>query len=170
MSRRTRVGVMGAGVALVLLASALFWLTERSSPSRQPLHVLFIGNSYSNHHDMTRMVEALSKADPSGPTLRTELVSHMQKQINRVYARAARKLGAELAPVGRAWQNALDARPRPRLHSEDDSHPNPAGSYLTACVLYGTLTGRSPRDLDYHARLTPELATRLQRVAAETVD
>ena len=30
------------------------------------------------------------------------------------------------------------------LWASDGVHPTPAGTYLTACVLYATLTGRSP--------------------------
>jgi len=63
-------------------------------------------------------------------------------------SRAYRAIGAELnvpvAAVGEAWAEVLRARPDFNLYISDGSHPNPAGSYLAACVIYATLTGRSP--------------------------
>src|SRR5262249_46570037 len=54
------------------------------------------------------------------------------------------------APVGLAWQAALKARPDFALHVADKSHPNPAGSYLAACVFYATIYGQSPKGLSAH--------------------
>jgi len=87
------------------------------------------------------------------------------------YTEVAGELDAALAPVGRAWQRALERRPELELHGVDGSHPNPRGSYLAACVLYATLTGRDPRGLptlDLEG-LTAEDAAFLQEVASETV-
>ncbi|MEQ9399041.1 MAG: SGNH/GDSL hydrolase family protein [Longimicrobiales bacterium] len=52
--------------------------------------------------------------------------------------------GVPVAPVGRAWERVRTERPDLDLFTDDGSHPSPTGTYLTACVFYATLTGRSP--------------------------
>lgn len=68
----------------------------------------------------------------------------MSKIIALTYSRAAVKSGAEIAPVGLAWFQAIQKDAKLVLHSPDGSHPNVKGTYLAACVIYATLTGRSP--------------------------
>lgn len=64
--------------------------------------------------------------------------------ISRAYQEIGRQVGAPVAVVGLAWVEALRERPELELFTPDGSHPTPAGSYLTACVIYSTLTQRSP--------------------------
>lgn len=70
-----------------------------------------------------------------------------QIQLAEAYTKIGMELNAPVAPVGLAWQAALKARPDLALHVEDKSHPNPAGSYLAACVFYAVLYGQSPEGL-----------------------
>lgn len=53
------------------------------------------------------------------------------------------------------------------LYVEDGSHPSPRGTYLTACVIYASVTGRSPVGLEAPA-IVPDAAY-LQGVAAAVV-
>jgi hypothetical protein len=63
----------------------------------------------------------------------------MQKRLSRWYAEAGQLIGARVAPVGDAWlANYHDAHPL-MLHAADGSHPAPAGTYLAALVLVGTV-------------------------------
>lgn len=71
----------------------------------------------------------------------------LQSVLNKAYLSIAKELGDRVAPVGPAWKEAIDARPRLDLHQRDRSHPTPAGSYLAACVFYATLYGESPEGL-----------------------
>lgn len=71
-----------------------------------------------------------------------------QRVIARVYTDLAVEDAGLLAPVGIAWQNAMQARPKLSLYNFwDKKHPNPAGSYLTACVFYSLLFHDSPHGL-----------------------
>jgi hypothetical protein len=71
-----------------------------------------------------------------------------QPAINSVYEGVARETGAALAPVGPAWQDALEADPNLMLYRNDaDDHPAAAGTYLAACVIYSTIYRRSPEGL-----------------------
>jgi hypothetical protein len=68
-----------------------------------------------------------------------------EASIVAAYQSLARDLGATLAPIGTAWQNAPTDDAGLTLYRADaDSHPNARGSYLAACVLYATLYGKSP--------------------------
>jgi hypothetical protein len=67
-----------------------------------------------------------------------------QALITRAYREIGGELGAEVAPVGEAWERVLQMPGHPELYDRDGSHPSIAGSYLAACVLFATLFGESP--------------------------
>ena len=86
-----------------------------------------------------------------------------QATLTDAYLSIAKELNAIAAPAGIAWQTALKARPDFALHIEDKSHPNPAGSYLAACVFYATLYGQSPDGLP--ARITGTIVDHTGKVS-----
>jgi hypothetical protein len=65
----------------------------------------------------------------------------------RVYREMAQEADVGVAPVARAWDVALLERPELPLHAGDGNHQSALGAFLTACVLYGRLTGDSPAAL-----------------------
>ncbi|MEL6250836.1 MAG: hypothetical protein AAFR87_02395 [Bacteroidota bacterium] len=69
---------------------------------------------------------------------------YMQAEIKKQYMELGEKLGAKVVPVGPAWERARQLRPGLPLYDEDQSHPSPLGTYLTACVFFGTFSGQSP--------------------------
>jgi hypothetical protein len=97
--------------------------------------------------------------------------------LDRAYLDIADELKAEVAPVGMAWKKALAADPSLILHQADNSHPNPKGSYLAACVLYATLLDKTPVGLTGEIKkrgrvlvqIAPDEARRLQKIAWQTV-
>jgi hypothetical protein len=88
-----------------------------------------------------------------------------QLPLANAYRTIADELNVKVAPVGLAWAEARRQWPDEALHVADGSHPNPTGSYLTACVLYISLTGRDPRGAAPAAGISAELAARLQALA-----
>lgn len=110
-----------------------------------------------------------------------------QPLLTDAYTKIGKELNDTVAPVGLAWQAVLKARPDLGLHVADKSHPNPAGSYLAACVFYATLYGQSPEGLTGRitgalveegkvsetqgelVNLSKENAAFLQKIAWETV-
>jgi hypothetical protein len=70
-----------------------------------------------------------------------------QQALTEAYTRIAREVDASVAPVGVAWQNAAKANPKISLYVSDQSHPNALGSYVSACVFYSTIFGKSPMGL-----------------------
>jgi hypothetical protein len=93
--------------------------------------------------------------------------AQMAEDVDRVYDRLGRELHASVAPVGRAWERARDELPETVLHRRDGTHPMPAGTYLSACVLYRTLTGGDPRLATWRPRgLSASEAARIRALAA----
>ncbi|NRB63643.1 MAG: hypothetical protein HRU40_11580 [Saprospiraceae bacterium] len=109
---------------------------------------------------------------------------YMQAPILKGYQELAQKTGAYLMPVGPAWARARELRPDLELYDPDGSHPSSIGTYLTACVVYGMLTGESPVGLSERValgnpgglgflflnRMTSEDALFCQKVAEETLN
>lgn len=94
----------------------------------------------------------------------------MLSRVEAFYEELARELHVSVAPVGRAWRRAIDTLPDVRLHRRDGTHPELAGTYLSASVLYGTLTGRDPREPSWQPwPLSPRDGARIRAIAAETL-
>lgn len=68
-----------------------------------------------------------------------------QDLLDAAYTGIGGEVGATVVPVGPAWALARAERPDLVLHEDDNSHPAPAGSYLTACVFLAALLGLDPR-------------------------
>jgi hypothetical protein len=95
----------------------------------------------------------------------------MASQLDQAYSALADSQGALLAPVGRAFTVGLAAHPEVELYGRDGTHPSWAGSYLAACVLYGTLTGKDPRNASYVPwELPAEQAPSLRALAARVLE
>ena len=90
-------------------------------------------------------------------------------RLAAAYEAVGKQLGVKVAPVGLAFASALQQRPDLVLYGAD-GHPTMDGTYLAACVLYGTILGRSPVGIDYaDSSITPELRDFFQRIAAESL-
>jgi hypothetical protein len=73
--------------------------------------------------------------------------TEMQARLNDAYRATADAIGAEIAPVGQAWELALTAHPDLVLHADDGSHPNRLGAYLAAMTIYATFFHTPPKNL-----------------------
>lgn len=94
----------------------------------------------------------------------------MARTVSEAYRRLAALHHAALAPVGRAFQGALQSHPELELYRSDGAHPTWAGSYLAAAVLFGTLTGAEPTRITYAPwEMSAAEAASLLRLAAETL-
>jgi hypothetical protein len=82
-----------------------------------------------------------------------------------------------LAPIGVAWRMCERDHPEIKM-LVDDRHPTDAGTYLTGCVLYGTIYGKNPAALPMNltgpklpaeqSRLLREIASQALREASAT--
>jgi hypothetical protein len=91
----------------------------------------------------------------------------MVSLIETAYWGIARRLQIGLAPVGNAFERAWRQDPAVPLWGSDGSHPKLAGSYMAACVIYGAVTGRDPRDATWEPfGVDRRLAAHIRDVAA----
>jgi len=93
----------------------------------------------------------------------------MTDDLADAYQDIAKKLDADVLPVGLAFEMSRKLRPGLELTMDDGKHPTLAGTYLAASVFYAGLRGTSPEGLDYTAGLTQREALFLQQVAWDTV-
>ena len=93
----------------------------------------------------------------------------MQDELTSTYVAMANENDAIVAPAGEAWRAAINEDPDLELYVGDGSHPNIAGSYLTACVIYATIYQKPTVGNTYTAGIEPEIATFLQEKADEIV-
>ena len=63
--------------------------------------------------------------------------------IHNIHENIALQTGACVAPIGYAWEHALTINPEITLHANDGNHAVLAGSFLTALVIYETITGHA---------------------------
>jgi hypothetical protein len=91
-------------------------------------------------------------------------------QIAQAHRDAARELNVEVAPVGLAWEKATKQRPDLDLFIEDREHPSIYGTYLATAVVYATLYGADPTNLNYLPRgISAEAGKFLRQTAWEAV-
>lgn len=97
-------------------------------------------------------------------------------EMASAYKDVSRQVGAVLLPVAEAWETLWRWEPEFNLY-EDDVHPNRAGSYLSALVIYQHLTEQTliglptaltvpGRRYPFELEIAPEDAALLQEAAA----
>lgn len=89
----------------------------------------------------------------------------------QLHCSIADQQAARVAPIGQAWYRAIHEDPQLELHAGDGNHSALAGAYLTACVLYGTISQKSPLDLPdlSQIKLAPKLQKQLRKYAHDTL-
>ncbi|MFK7910110.1 MAG: DUF4886 domain-containing protein [Akkermansiaceae bacterium] len=95
----------------------------------------------------------------------------MQKALSDSYEKATKKCDAKLAPVGKAWAILRKANPAlgEKLYKGDGSHPASPGSYLAACVFYGTLFGADPSTVDFDGGLPADQVSAIRAAVKEAL-
>lgn len=97
----------------------------------------------------------------------------MTEQLANATIDVANANRAMVVPVGLAFARAQREDPALKLIVADNRHPTPAGTYLEGCVIFATLTGKSPIGARCtgvgDARISPKTALFLQNVAWNTV-
>ena len=97
----------------------------------------------------------------------------MIKDIKKMYIEAGNKNNVLVFPVGIAFENAYEKRPDIKLHKYyDGSHPDILGTYLAACVLFSSITNKSPINIryDYFGKIKSDDKLFLQNIAHKTVE
>jgi hypothetical protein len=86
--------------------------------------------------------------------------------IDSITSLIGKETGSLVAPCGLAWERVFNDYPNDTSFLfADEVHPTYEGSYLQACIIYATITGKTPVGL---LSLEADSATYLQTVAWET--
>jgi hypothetical protein len=91
--------------------------------------------------------------------------------LHDFYQQAIDANAAIMAPIGTAWQNCRASYPEISLLL-DDRHPNDAGTYLAACVLYDVIYHKPSSELRMDLDgpdLPRETKKTLRQIADQTV-
>ena len=97
----------------------------------------------------------------------------MIENIKKMYIDAANQNNVLVMPVGIAFENAYEKKPDIVLHKEyDGSHPSLLGTYLAACVVFSSITHKSPMQIkyDYFEKIADDDKKFLQKIAKNTVE
>lgn len=100
----------------------------------------------ANNHG-TKILLFLTWAHATRDNGELKLRDDMQRLTGTTYCRAALCNKVRVAPVGEAWARWYRDYPGKALHVNDCSHPNPAGTYLAACVIHGTISGKPLKNI-----------------------
>ena len=93
--------------------------------------------------------------------------------IEDMYVKAANENKILVMPVGIAFENAYKKKPNFNLHKDyDGTHPNLFGTYLASCIVFSSITHKSPLlvEYDYFGKINIEDKTFLQNIAHETIE
>lgn len=105
--------------------------------------------------------------DPQWDSINT--FDKMNLRLRNAYLRIADSANASVSPSGPAWKYVIDNHPTINLFSADGSHPSYAGTYLSACVFYGSIFHKSPVGATFLGSLDQATANILQYAASITV-
>lgn len=149
---------------------------EPSFPTSQvnsqtiPFALQLTDSIYENRYcsqPMYYMTWGREVGDPQWDSINT--FYKMNDRLRSTYLRMTDSSEASVSPVGSAWRYIRDNYPMIQLYSGDGSHPNVAGSYLTAATFYASLFRKTPVGASYISTLDPVTAATLQEAAALTV-
>ncbi|MEM7390829.1 MAG: DUF4886 domain-containing protein [Verrucomicrobiota bacterium] len=94
----------------------------------------------------------------------------MNGKLEKAYTSAAKRNRIKRAPVGAAF--ALVKKQDPELfeglYKGDGSHPSGKGAYLTACVMFQTITGKAATTITWDGGF-PDQAETLRQLASRAV-
>lgn len=114
-------------------------------------------NSPETFHENVRLLhEEITKSGGKTVLMLTwarKSTPQHQATLTNAYMTIGMELGVRVAPVGLVWKEVHERNKDIELYMEDGSHPTPQGTYLAACVLYTTITGKSPSRLPNHVKV-----------------
>lgn len=93
----------------------------------------------------------------------------MQSKLIEVTEQLTHQYDFTAIPIGQAWRVVISQYPDLELRRFDKIHPTPAGTYLTACVIYSHLFNEEVVNVTIPEGIEPDIALAIQQIAWETV-
>lgn len=182
-----RVAYPGKTVAVIAAPASLF-LDEHLKyeptlallKNQQWNAVIFQAQKYSSSgafsYSIAEAVTLVGLARQSNalPILYPEWPRRGIEETDRIFTQhvaIAEQAPACIAPIGQAWDIALQRHTDLPLYAADGNHSAPIGAQLTALVLFATLSGKLPSSLPDIAGLdiSPQVQSQLRLVADAAV-
>lgn len=85
------------------------------------------------------------------------------------YVMAQKKVDGLIAPVGRVRNYIIHNYPEIELYVEDESHPSPEGSFVSAVTFYTVMFKKDPTLTSYNYSLSHEVASIIKQAAKAVV-
>ena len=107
--------------------------------------------------------------EPGGDFMREypRYEGRMQDIVQQDYLRLSKNTGVPLINVGKAWRKVYRDKPAFALYEADGNHATKHGAYLTALVIFGELSGLSPKATTFRpSGMTEADAAYLRAMAA----
>ncbi len=97
------------------------------------------------------------------------LQENMKLGLEQAYDKAATKADLYVSRAGTAFYNCIANYPNINLYVDNNGHASTYGAYLSACVHYCTITGKSPINNGYDiAGIDDSIKLILQTIAYQT--
>lgn len=173
-----RIAYPGKTVAVVAAPASLFLDDHlKHEPTLALLNnqkwnaVVFQAQKYSSSGTVSYSIDeavtlvGLARQSNALPVLYPEWPRRGIEETNRIFAQhvaIAQRAPACIAPIGQAWEIALQRHPDLALYADDGNHSAPAGAQLTAFVLFATLSGKLSSSLPDIAGLDLSSQVQLQ--------
>lgn len=91
-------------------------------------------------------------------------------RVRHLHELIADKTSATVAPIGEAWEAALNENETLDLYAPDGNHASSLGHYLNACIFYGIITGLPAGSASLPVEPESEFHKRqLEQVSSEVV-
>lgn len=94
-----------------------------------------------HHQAKPVLYQTWAYAEPKLAQVHRSNAASMHQALAAGYREAGKVSGAQIVPVGEAWELARREHPDWKLHTSDGSHPTGLGAYLSAVVFVETLLG-----------------------------
>lgn len=96
--------------------------------------------------------------------------SEMASKLKMAYDRAAAESGATVAPVGEMFAHVkISDHITCLINANDGYHPSSTGSYLAACVIFRTITGKSTIGLPCPSNVSLYNLSVVQKITDSTI-
>lgn len=182
-----RVGNPGKTVAVIAAPASLFLDEHLKHASTLALlknqqwnYVILQAQKYSSSGAFSYSIaEAISlvglaRQSKALPVLYPEWPRRGIAETDRIFTQhvsIAQQAPACIAPIGQAWDMALQRHANLPLYATDGNHSTAAGAQLTAFILYATLSGKLPSTLPdiQVSDVSTMMQIQLRQVADETV-
>ncbi len=96
--------------------------------------------------------------------------AEMEMKLRAAYTAIGEELNVPVIFAGAAMTKAYEMITTTSVYDADKKHPSPAGSYLIACTIFGTVFGVDPLEINFDSKVPAANAAALRAIASEIVN